>query len=125
MQYGYEGFVRACRKYDETKGYKLSTYSYFWVRKYMDDYVKAYFKQKEIFPLHEHIDLHTDERSTLSILDDYKLYPHEYDLLKKKFFQKETFVDIAKELNISRDTLRTKYNQIYQKIRYQHKYLHS
>ena len=120
IQYGYEGFVRACCKYDDTKGYKLSTYSHFCIRKYMDDYVKLYFKNKGIMPLNENYDLDLVDESPLSILDNYQLDLHEYILLKKKFFQQETFVDIAKQLNVSRDTLRNKYKKIFSKIRTQH-----
>ena len=39
IQYGYQGFMRACQKFDETKGIKISTYSSFWIRKHMDDYI--------------------------------------------------------------------------------------
>ena len=43
IQYGYEGFMKACQRFDDSKGFKISTYSRFWIQKYMDDYIKEYF----------------------------------------------------------------------------------
>ena len=51
IQYGYQGFMRACQKYDEKKGAKISTYSSFWIRKYMDDYIKDKMKNDRIISL--------------------------------------------------------------------------
>ena len=61
------------------------------------------------------------ETKTLShILHEYKLEPWEKNFLYKKYAKREKFKEIALELNISRNTLRTKYNRIYDKIRNQY-----
>ena len=43
----------------------------------------------------------------------------EKELLRRKYHNKETFLSIAKDFNMSRCTLRTTYNRIYDKIRAQ------
>jgi RNA polymerase sigma factor (sigma-70 family) len=120
IQYGYEGFMKACEKYDETRGFRLSTYSRFWVRKYMDDYMKDKTKSELLLPFHQdklHTRLSTTEH--ISLLEQYKLFKWEKELLRRKYHNKETFLSIAKDFNMSRCTLRTTYNRIYDKIRAQ------
>lgn len=120
IQYGYEGFMKACEKYDETRGFRLSTYSRFWVHKYMDDYIKDKMKHDLLLPLHQE-QLHTRVYPTehISLLEQYKLFKWEKELLRRKYYKKETFVSIAKDLNVSRDTLRSSYCRIYNRIRAQ------
>lgn len=119
IQYGYQGFMRACQKYDETKGAKLSTYSSFWIRKYMDDYIKDKNKNENIISLDSGLINILKQREEESILEKYNLEFWEKQLLKRKFFKNETFKSIALDLKISRDTLRNIYNRIYEKIRLQ------
>ena len=40
LQYGYEGFMKACEKYDDTRGTKISTYSYYWINAYFNRFSK-------------------------------------------------------------------------------------
>ena len=119
IQYGYQGFMRACQKYDETKGAKISTYSSFWIRKYMDDYIKDKMKNDQIICLDDNVINIVTPKQESSILETYKLYPWEKQLLKRKFLKNETFKSIALDLKISRDTLRNRYKKIYEKIRIQ------
>ncbi len=123
LQYGYEGFMKACEKYDDTRGTKISTYSYFWIKKYMDDYIRDKMKNDLHVCLNDYKlnKIQNRETKTLShILHEYKLEPWEKNLLYKKYVKREKFKEIALELNISRNTLRTKYNRIYDKIRNQY-----
>lgn len=117
IQEGYVGFMRACAKYNETKGFKLSTYSGFWVRKYMNDYIKIVYKQKEVVSMDDHLFRTIPYVDSRSILDELCLENWEKELLIKKYKKGETFQSIAKEMNISRDTLRNRYAILFTKIR--------
>ena len=120
IQYGYQGFMRACQKFDETRGLKLSTYSSFWIRKYMDDYIKDKMKNKKIIPLNQNLLYNTKSKyNSNSILEQYNLENWEKELLFRKYLKNETFKSIAVDLNVSRDTLRKIYNTIFEKIRIQ------
>lgn len=123
IQYGYEGFMKSCEKYDDTLGFSLSTYSRFWICKYMDDYIKDKMRNDLYIPMDEaYMFSFTTVQTPNSILDVYKLHKWEKDLLRRKYHKKDTFLSIAKDLNISRDTLRARYRQIYNKIREQSLY---
>ena len=120
IQYGYQGFMRACQKFDETKGVKISTYSSFWIRKHMDDYIKDKMKKDKMISLNEELRFTIKSKNNpISILDQYNLEKWEKELLIRKYFKNETFKSIALNLNVSRDTLRKIYNTIFEKIRLQ------
>ena len=120
IQYGYQGFMRACQKFDETKGIKISTYTSFWIRKHMDDYIKDKMKRDKIIPLNQELRFTIKSKNTpFSILEQYNLENWEKELLIRKYFNNKTFKSIALDLNVSRDTLRKKYNTIFEKIRLQ------
>lgn len=121
IQYGYEGFMKACERYDETRGFKLSTYSRFWIQKYMDDYIKDKMKNDLYISLTDDKMKCISHVETKSILDgtEYDLYDWERELLKRKYLNRETFKSIAKTLHISRNTLRPKYKKIFEKLRSQ------
>lgn len=121
IQYGYQGFMRACQKYDETKGAKISTYSSFWIRKYMNDYIKDKMKKDKMICFDDGLINMLYDPEYESILEQYNLENWERDLLIRKYINCETFKSIAMDLNISRDTLRKKYAIIFQKIRLQNK----
>lgn len=119
IQYGYEGFMKACERYDETRRFKLSTYSRFWIQKYMDDYIKDKMKNDLYISLTNDkmkCILHVE---TKSILNEYDLYDWERELLKRKYLNCEIFKSIAKSLHISPNTLLPKYKKIFEKIRSQ------
>lgn len=123
IQCGYQGFMRACQKYDETKGAKISTYSSFWIRKYMDDYIKDKMKKNKMICLDDGLLNRLQEPIYESILEEYDLEKWEKELLNRKYMNCETFKSIAVDLNISRDTLRKKYINLFEKIRLQDKKL--
>jgi RNA polymerase sigma factor (sigma-70 family) len=120
IQYGYEGFMKACEKFDARKGFQLSTYSRFWIRKYMDDFIKDKMKKDKLY---SDVWLKTyQEKETRPILGDYSLELWEKKLLYLKFFKKRSYKSIAKELKVSRETLRPVYYDIFKKIRSQELY---
>lgn len=119
IQYGYEGFMKACERYDETRGFKLSTYSRFWIQKYMDDYIKDKMKNDLYISLTDDKMKCISHVETKSILNEYDLYDWERELLTRKYLNRETFKSIAKSLNISRNTLHPRYEKIFEKIRSQ------
>ena len=55
IQEGYCGFMKACSKYNASLGFRLSTYSGWWVRKHMDDYIKTIYKSKEMISYDEYV----------------------------------------------------------------------
>lgn len=126
IQYGYEGFMKACEKFDDTRGFKLSTYSRFWIHKYMDDYIKDKMKTDLIIPLNvlKYNNILDNEKNK-NVFNDYTLKDWEKILLYRKYYKKETFIKISQSLNISRETLRKKYNNIYEKIRTQYNFENS
>ena len=64
-------------------------------------------------------DLKVNEIIFKGINEKYNLDSHEKNLLIRKYFKNETFKSIALDLKISTNTLRKKYNKIFEKIRYQ------
>lgn len=121
IQEGYCGFMKACSKYNASLGYKLSTYSGWWVRKYMDDYIKSVYKQKELISYDQQLyRILPSKEDYKQVLFDYSLHDWEKDLLYQKYRYGKTFQQIAKERGTSRDTLREVYVRIYGKIRHQY-----
>ena len=103
IQEGYVGFMKACEKYNATNGAKISTYSYYWIRKYMDDYVKKNNKYKyKNTPLLDTIIPVYDNTSPIdySILDSY-----EQDLIKKRYLQHMKLKDLSIHYNRNRDSI--------------------
>lgn len=119
IQYGYQGFMRACQKYDEKNGAKISTYSSYWIRKYMDDYIKDKFKKEQLVYLDNILINNLLFESKTFILDDYNLDSWEKELLIRKYLYRETFKNISLELNISKNMMTHIYSQIFEKIRIQ------
>ena len=85
----------------------------------MDDYIKDKMKKDHLICLDDNVINIVTPKQESSILETYKLYPWEKQLLKRKFLKNETFKSIALDLKISRDTLRNRYKKIYEKIRKQ------
>ena len=119
IQYGYQGFMKACQKYNKEKGYKISTYSSFWIRAYMNKYIKQRYKNKNYICFEEYLVNKIEYKEKKYIINEYNLDSHEKNLLIRKYFKNETFKSIALDLKISTNTLRKKYNKIFEKIRYQ------
>ena len=83
----------------------------------MDDYIKIVYKQKEVVSMDDHLYRTIPYVESRSILDDLGLENWEKEILIKKYKKGETFQSIAKEMNISRDTLRNRYAVLFTKIR--------
>ena len=103
MQEGYVGLMYASRKYNETRGLKFSTYSRFWILRYMKEYVNKKYKYNEIIididnlqiPSYDHkIDLNFD-----------LLTEKEKDIIFKRYFQNMKIIEIAYYYNVYRDTV--------------------
>lgn len=121
IQEGYCGFMKACSKYNASLGFRLSTYSGWWVRKHMDDYIKTLYKSKEMISYDEQLyRVLPSEEDYQSVLYGYSLHDWEKNLLYQKYRYGKTFQQIAKERGTSRDTLRQVYLRIYAKIRHQY-----
>ncbi len=117
IQEGYIGLMKACEKFDESRGFKLSTYSSWWIRKYMNDYIKNHIKDNQHTVSLDSIHyIQLESKEPINILQEYDIEPWEKYLLEEKFLKRKTFIVIAKEMKISRDTLRKKYQNIYKKI---------
>lgn len=114
IQEGYIGYMHACRKYDQTKGTKLSTYSYYWIKRYFDGYIKRYFKyQSLVNSNNKHYINNVYDKSYDNVkIDISNLNKYEKDLIFKKYYQKKKLKEIAKEYNISKSTLGTRYKNI-------------
>ena len=67
IQEGYLGFMMACRKYNDTFNSKLSTYSSFWIKRYMTLYIQNHYKNKEIISLNKIIPLKQSEKPIIKI----------------------------------------------------------
>jgi hypothetical protein len=113
IQYGYEGFMKYCEKYDEIRGFRLSTYSRFWVCKYIDNYNKDKMINDLYIPMdEEHLFFFTTVQTPNSIVNVYKLHKWEKELLRRKYHNKENVLSIVNDLIVTRDTLRAKYMRI-------------
>ena len=83
----------------------------------MDDYVKKHFKDKQhTISLDSIPNIQLKSKESINILQEYDIEPWEKYLLQEKFLKQKTFIVIAKEMKISRETLRKIYKKIYTKI---------
>ena len=118
--------MKACSKYNASLGFKLSNYSGWWVRKYLNDYIKTLYKSKEMISYDDQLyQFIASEEEFKSVLEGFSLHDWEKNLLYQKYRYGKTFQQIAKERGTSRDTLRQVYLRIYTKIRHQHNNIHS
>ena len=115
FQEGYIGFMKACNKYDESYKVKLSTYSYYWIRKYMDDYVKKNNKNKNTFlPINLNTIPDYDE---LYKIDYSVLTPYEACLIKDKYLKRMKMNELEQKYKRNRNTLRSYCNIAIAKLR--------
>ena len=116
IQEGNLGFLRACQKYDENKG-KISTYGSFWIKRYMSNYIKKNYNLKNrISSLNENIDITNNILNDnskynfsyinlINLINNYPLTNYEKNILYKRYILNEKVLDIAKEYNLSRNTI--------------------
>ena len=112
-QSGYIGLIYASRKFNESYGLKFSTYSKFWIKKYMDDYLKIIFK-KNISEINlneiKYYDYHKE--ISLNKLDEY-----EKNLIKDRYYYKIPVKTMAIKYNISKNTVTNKIKKIISKLK--------
>ena len=100
-QEGYVGLMYACRKYNETKGLKISTYSRFWICRYMTEYIKKLYKnnipsrlEKEI-PYYDKFPI-----VNLDVLD-----PIEKEVIYLRYYQNYKVKEISLMYGKNRNTI--------------------
>lgn len=120
VQEGYLGFMRACQKYDESGG-ALSTYSSFWIRRFMTNYIQDMYKHKIVTYDDNKLKFQTDKIDDPCEFDDlittYPLTDYEKEIVYKRYVLKEKVLEIAKQYNCSRNTMTHHYNKVKRKIR--------
>ena len=117
IQEGYIGLVYACRKYDETFNIAISTYSSYWVRSYMNQYVKNIKKHKPPLVLEpdRYITPSTDAVTELALIMD-NLEPWDREFVRKRFFDRMTIKELACYYSVSRNTITSYSTRIKHKI---------
>ena len=109
LQEGYIGLTQAARKYDESRNVSFSYYSRFWIMRYFSTYLKKYYKTtKPLYPINDKI-LGDTEYPGINLLDYQlaleKLLPYQQDIIIRRYLKNEKVKDIAKEYNVSRNTM--------------------
>ena len=114
MQEGYVGLMYACRKYDETRGLKFSTYGRFWILKYMKDYVNKKYKCNEMIDI-DNIQIPSYDYVSKFWFDIFT--DKEKDIVFKRYFQNMKIIDIADQYCVSRNTLTNWMNVAIKKLK--------
>jgi RNA polymerase sigma factor (sigma-70 family) len=119
IQEGYIGLMYACRKYDETRGLKFSTYSSYWIKRYFMNYLMKKQKENNIsLPLKLEVLSYRDynREIDLDVLNN-----NEKEIIKKRFFEKKKVIELAKEYGVSRNTMTNKIKKIIVKLKISNK----
>jgi len=95
-QEGYLGMCHAARKFNETKGYKFTTYSSYWIRSYLQIEFRKINKCNQLLHLREDLTkIKIYEKLDLRFLSDY-----EFDILTSFYVKRERQYSIASKYNI-------------------------
>ncbi|MBF95567.1 MAG: hypothetical protein CMH58_10460 [Myxococcales bacterium] len=114
IQEGYIGLIYACRKYDNTMKIAISTYSSYWIKSYMNKYIKKIRKIPHPYEFDQsrYMDYDYESIIDLDVLD-----PLEQDFVRKRYYERMKMKDIAKHFNMPKHRL-TKYSKkILEKLR--------
>ncbi len=119
IQEGYIGLMYACRKYDETRGLKFSTYSSYWIKRYFMNYLMKKQKENNIsLPLKLEVIPYKDYNR---VIDLDMLNNNEKEIIKKRFFEKKKVIELAKENGVCRNTMTNKIKKIIEKLKISNK----
>jgi len=104
VQEGYIGLLYASRKYNESLGFKFSTYSSYWIKRYLLNYLN---KKEKIapFPINLDVIAYNDYKKqiNLDVLDEL-----EKQLIIERYYDKKKVKDIALHHKLSRNTITNK-----------------
>ena len=103
IQEGYIGLMYACRKYNETRGLKFSTYGKFWILRYMKEYVNKKYKYNNLLIDIDNIQIPSYDHISELCFD--LLNEKEKDIIFKRYFQNMKIIDIADQYCVSRNTM--------------------
>ena len=107
LQEGYLGFMHACRKYNATRGTKISTYSQFWINRYIIEYIKKLNKKKQNEFLINYKIEQSPHYDIISFINLKALTPREYDVIYKRYYQQKTLKSIAKIYGVNYNTIKS------------------
>ena len=100
VQEGSLGLHRAIVKYDPSKGVKLSTYAYPWIRSYMSRYVQKTRKAMDYLPVAEVCHLDAEEED-LGYLMECLSY-NEMEVITQLYFNNTSLKDVSAMLGLSK-----------------------
>jgi RNA polymerase sigma factor (sigma-70 family) len=96
-QEGYLGMCHAAKKFNESRGFKFTTYSSYWIKAYLQAEFKNINKNNMLLPLREDLTkIKIYDKLDLCFLSDY-----EYDILTSFYIKKEVQPTIANRYNIN------------------------
>ena len=125
IQEGYLGLIRACQKFDTSYNTKITTYSKFWIERFMTNYIIQKYKKSKINIVYDDTVIshqiyyddsnkvnYTEIIGNLPIINDY-----EKDLIYKRYVQKMRVQDISLEYDVCSNTIANHFKKIRLKLR--------
>ena len=114
LQEGNLGLLKAAEKFDESKGFKFSTYARFWINRYMFNYYQKISKVKNNEYnnndlIYKKINKNNNlKRSSIDIIFDSfnELEFEGRNLLKKRYIKKKSIKMLSKEYNCSQSIIK-------------------
>jgi RNA polymerase sigma factor (sigma-70 family) len=117
VQEGTLGLHRAIVKYDPSRGVKLSTYAYPWIKSYMSRYVQKTRKAMDYLPVAEVYNPEPEDEST-EVADIMECLSHgERAIISYLYISKLTVEQVAQILNIAPTQVRRYQQRAVEKLR--------